>query len=116
MQNRLSSIANSLKKIVGDNNVLDQAVDRALYASDGETLDQSLPDLVVLPASSEEVQAVVKVAYQNKIPFTARGAGTGLSGGATTICGGISIVLTRMTKIIEIDPWQRPASVEAGAT
>ena len=87
-----SLIAQSLKNIVGANNVLEQRVDLALYAYDGEALDRAMPDLVVLPGNTTEVQAVVKAANQHKIPFTARGAGTGLSGGATTICGGISLV------------------------
>ena len=111
-----SSIAIALKNIVGKNNVLEQRVDLALYAYDGEALDKAMPDLVVLPANTAEVQAVVKAAHQHKIPFTARGAGTGLSGGATTIYGGISLVLSRMVKIINIDSENETALVESGVT
>ena len=109
-------IAGSLRKIVGENNVLIEPIDLALYACDGDTLDIARPDLVVLPASTQEVQAVVKIACAHGIPFTARGAGTGLSGGATTVCGGISLVLSRMTKIINIDAPNRIALVETGVT
>jgi len=116
MQDYPSSIVRSLKNIVGENNVLEQRIDRALYACDGETLDRSLPDLIVLPGNTEELQAVVKMARRYKMPFTARGAGTGLSGGATTVCGGISLVLSRMTKIINIDPENETALVESGVT
>lgn len=111
-----SLIASILKGIVGENNVLEQGIDLALYACDGETLDSARPDLVVLPGNTQEVQAVVQTARRHKVPFTARGAGTGLSGGATTICGGISIVLSRMTKIINIDPENQTAVVESGVT
>ncbi len=109
-------IADQFKSIVGVDNVLSQHIDLALYDCDAETLDSSIPDLVVLPGNTKEVQAIVKIANSHGVPFTARGAGTGLSGGATTVCGGISIVLTRMTKILNIDPVHHTASVEAGAT
>ncbi|HEY9711913.1 MAG TPA: FAD-binding protein, partial [Chroococcales cyanobacterium] len=111
-----SSIIAALVKIVGDNYVLSDKVDLAVYESDAETLDVARADAVVLPASTEEVAAVVKLAHQHKIPFTARGAGTGLSGGATTVHGGISIVLSRMTKIIAVDPVDRVACVQTGVT
>ncbi len=110
------AIAKNLRSIVGKNNVLIEPIDLALYGCDGETLDTVRPDLVVLPASIKEVQAVIKIAREHRIPFTARGAGTGLSGGATTVCGGISLVLSRMTKIINIDADNRIASVETGVT
>jgi hypothetical protein len=110
------AIALTLKNIVGGNNVLIESVDRALYACDGEMLDLASPDLVVLPANTEEVQAVVKIARQHRVPFTARGAGTGLSGGATTVCGGISLVLSRMTKIIKVAAEDQTALVETGVT
>lgn len=105
-----------LAGIVGEYHVLSSDVDLALYDSDAETLDQARPDFVVLPGSTEEVSAVVKTAARYKIPFTPRGAGTGLSGGATTVCGGISLVLTRMNRIISIDPDERTAHVEVGVT
>src|SRR3984957_9271059 len=111
-----STIAHTLKKIVGSDNVLVDKVDRALYTCDGETLDQAMPDLVVLPRSTKELQAVIKAAYNQKIPFTARGAGTGLSGGATTVCGGISLALSRMTNIIKIDHENEIVVVESGIT
>ena len=105
-----------LNRIVGKHNVLSDQVDLSVYECDGETFDVARPDFVVLPGSSDEVAAVVKLANRHKIPFTPRGAGTGLSGGATTIRGGISLVLSRMTKILQIDPQERLAVVEVGAT
>jgi len=109
-------IAYKFKSIVGEDNVLWQPIDRALYGCDAETLDSAIPDLVVLPGNTQQVQDVVRIANEYGIPFTARGAGTGLSGGATTVCGGMSLVLTRMTKIIDIDPESRIAVVETGVT
>lgn len=111
-----STIENQLRDIVGDKYVLSSRVDLAVYECDGLTLDVASPDLVVLPKSTEEVAAVMALAFANKIPVSARGAGTGLSGGATTVFGGISLVLTRMTKILSIDALDRVAVVQVGAT
>lgn len=103
-----------LRAIVGDDYVLTSVVDLSCYESDGETLDVAIPDLVVLPGSSKEVREVILVANRAGVAFTPRGAGTGLSGGATTVFGGISLVLTRLTKIISIDPDNFVAHVEVG--
>jgi len=105
-----------LKAIVGEDNVLFEPEDLLVYECDAETLDTALPDVVVLPGSTEEVRDVVKLAASMGIPITPRGAGTGLSGGATTISGGISLVLTRMTRILAIDPADSIAVVQVGAT
>jgi len=102
--------------VVGADYVLHERVDLAVYECDAETLDVARPDLVVLPASTEEVAAVVRIANKYGVSFCPRGAGTGLSGGATAITGGISLVLTRMTKIMEIDAIDRIAVVQTGAT
>ncbi len=114
--NEIKQLKEELAKIVGEYHVLSSDVDLALYESDAETLDTAKPDLVVLPASTEEVQEIVKLANRYKMPFTPRGAGTGLSGGATTIYGGISLVLTRLNKILEIDPDEQLAHVQVGVT
>ena len=73
-----------------------------------------MPDAVVLPATNDEVAAVVKLAARHHIPVVPRGAGTGLSGGAVTIRGGIALQLTRMRQILEIDPAGQTALVEPG--
>lgn len=111
-----ATLASRLKSIVGPDHVLTDRVDLAVYECDAETLDVARPDIVVLPASTDEVASVVKIAAELRLPFTARGAGTGLSGGATTVSGGIALVLTRMTSIIEIDPYEQLAVVQVGAT
>lgn len=114
--NEIKQLEAELAKVVGEYHVLSSAVDLALYESDAETLDMARPDLVVLPGSTEELCEVIKLANKYKVPFTPRGAGTGLSGGATTVYGGISLLLTRMNKIIKIDPDEQIAHVEVGVT
>jgi glycolate oxidase len=109
-----SELIAELKYVVGENYVLSSDVDLAVYECDAETLDIARPDLVVLPASTEQVQACVQIANKYNVPFTPRGAGTGLSGGATTVAGGISLVLTRMSGIIEIDKENMVAHVQVG--
>src|SRR5690606_25604048 len=113
---RNTELEQRLKAIVGDEYVLTEPEDLLVYECDAETLDTALPDIVVLPATTEEVRDVVMVASEFKTPITPRGAGTGLSGGATTVSGGISLVLTRMTKILSIDAADAVAVVEVGAT
>ncbi len=109
-------LEHELVAVVGRQNVLSSPVDLAVYECDGETLDTARPDLVVLPGNTEEVSEVIKLANRYKVPVSPRGAGTGLSGGATTIMGGISLVLTRMKKILDIDPDNLTATVEVGVT
>jgi hypothetical protein len=78
------------------------------YECDGLTNFRVLPGAVVLPRSTEQVQAVIRICAKHGIPFVARGAGTGLSGGALPAEGGIVISFARMTRILEIDiPNQR---------
>jgi glycolate oxidase len=73
------------------------------YECDGLTGQRVVPALVALPGTVEEVQAVVRVCNEERIPFVARGAGTGLSGGALPVAEGIVISLARLTRILEID-------------
>ena len=73
-----------------------------------------MPDVVVLPASTDEVSRVVKLAQREDVPVVGRGSGTGLSGGAVASLGGIQLVLTRMKRILEVDSDNRLAVVEPG--
>ncbi len=114
LTNSYHQLEQELVAVVGRENVLSSQVDLAVYECDGETLDTARPDLVVLPGNTDEVSAAVKLANRYKVPLSPRGAGTGLSGGATTIMGGISLVLTRMKKILNVDPENFTATVEVG--
>ena len=85
-----------------------------VYECDGLTGHRAVPELVVLPGSTEEVQTVVRACYRERVPFVARGAGTGLSGGATPLAGGVVVSLARMNRIIEIDLGSQRVVVEPG--
>jgi glycolate oxidase len=84
------------------------------YECDGLTGHRVVPALVALPGSVEEVQAVVRICNEERIPFVARGAGTGLSGGALPVAEGIVISLARLTRILEIDVARGCVVVEPG--
>ncbi len=106
-------IITELKSLLGPQYVMDQLEDRICYSFDA-TFRDFPPDVVVKPGSVEEIAAIIKLAGQYDIPVTARGAATGLSGGSVPVKGGISLVLTRLNRIIEIDTANRMAVVEAG--
>src|SRR5437588_6965237 len=84
------------------------------YECDGLTGHRVIPALVALPGSVEEVQAVVRLCDEERIPFVARGAGTGLSGGALPVAEGIVISLARLTRILEVDVERGCVVVEPG--
>src|SRR6202165_832935 len=107
-----TSVIEELRRIVGREFVIDSANDLRIFERDA-SIEGSLPDAVVLPSTTEQVAAVIKVAAKHRIPVVPRGAGTGLSGGAVTIRGGIALQVTRMRRI-EIDPVAQTAMVEPG--
>ena len=86
------------------------------YECDGLTGRRVVPALVALPSTAAEVQAVVRICNDVEIPFVARGAGTGLSGGALPVADGIVISLARMTQVLEIDVDAGYVVVEPGVT
>src|SRR6478752_5898536 len=86
------------------------------YECDGLTGRRVVPALVALPASTAEVQAVVRICNDEHIPFVARGAGTGLSGGALPVADGIVISLARMNRVLSIDVDRGEVVVEPGVT
>lgn len=94
--------------------ILDREVDRMTYDADAVTLEKFRPALVLLPTTSEQVSAILKVAHANRFPVVTRGAGTGLSGGALALEGSILLVTVRMNRILEIDTRERWAIVEPG--
>src|SRR5204863_6736231 len=85
-----------------------------VYECDAYTLEKNLPNFVVLPRSTEEVVAIVKLCAKQDIPFIPRGAGTSLSGAVLAVTGGVMITLSRMSKILTVDYRNRRALVEAG--
>lgn len=104
----------ALRKIVGDANVLTDP-DSIGIASCDETEDLCFPpDVVVRPANAQEISEILKFANEEMIPVTPRGGGTGLSGGALPVFGGIALVMDRFNKILEIDRENFFVITEAG--
>jgi glycolate dehydrogenase FAD-linked subunit len=103
-----------LEAIVGPGGVLSDPDELMVYESDGLTLFRALADFVLFPTSAEHVAAIVKLANREKLPFVARGAGTGLSGGCLPAEGGIVISLMRMNRVLEVDYDNQIAVVEPG--
>ncbi|MEN3300928.1 FAD-linked oxidase C-terminal domain-containing protein [Pseudonocardia sp.] len=101
---------------VGAENIVDDPVRRRAYECDGLTGYRVVPDMVLLPRTAEEVAASVRVCHEHGIPFVARGAGTGLSGGALPVADGVVISLARLKRVLEVDPENRRAVVEPGVT
>ncbi len=102
-----------LSRIVGSKGVLSNSDDLMLYEYDGLSVER-LPDAVVFPTETEQVVALVKLACEKGLPIVARGAGTGLSGGAVAAQGGLVIAFARMKKILEIDLENERAVVQPG--
>ncbi|MBI1941582.1 MAG: FAD-binding protein [Acidobacteria bacterium] len=108
-----SPLVRDLARIVGSDAALWRPEDLMLYEYDALS-SATQPQAVVFPTRTEQVVGVVKMASQAKLPIVARGAGTGLSGGAVITEGGIVIVTSRMKKILEIDLENRRARVQPG--
>jgi len=108
------AVALELRALLGEAFVLSRPEQLRVYDCDGLTGWRAQPALVVLPGSTEEVQAVVRLCHREGIPFVARGAGTGLSGGALPVADGVVISLARLNRIIEIDLDSQRVVVEPG--
>ena len=107
------SIKQELVSIVGPDRATDRPEDLVAHSYDAHT-EEHLPDFVLFPLSTEEVSSIMKVAFRKTIPVTARGSGTNLAGGSVPLKGGIVLALSRMDKILEIDPENRIARVQPG--
>jgi glycolate oxidase len=106
-----------LRAIVGDGNVLDgDRIEESYTHDESLTTPAEAPEFVVRAASTAQVSRLLAFANQHRIPVTTRGAGTGLSGGATPRRGGILLSLERMNRILEIDEANHVAVVEPGVT
>jgi len=107
------ALIKALAKVVGRGNVLASPLDLVAYSYDA-TGKRSLPDVVVFPNSTAGVSAVMKVAYREKVPVVARGAGTNLTGGTIASRGGIILELSRLNRILYIDTARHRVVVEPG--
>jgi glycolate oxidase len=105
-----------MRAICGTRHVITDPLELRTYECDGLTSHRAVPALVVLPGTAEETAQVVRACADREVPFVARGSGTGLSGGALPHEDGVLIVMSRMRRILEIDPVSRRAIVEPGVT
>ena len=96
-------IVQEFRAIVGQRGLITSAEELHTYECDALTNFRVMPLGVLLPESTEQVQAIVRICHRERIPFVARGSGTGLSGGALPVENGVVISLTRMNRILEID-------------
>lgn len=103
----------ALNRLIGKENVLSALEDRICYAYDG-TKQKYIPDVVVRPRSTQHVSNVLRFANEQEIPVYPRGAGSGLTGGAVPVQGGIVLDFTQMNKILELVPEDLTATVEPG--
>lgn len=108
------SIVAEFQSLVGADNVISGAAELLVYECDAYTLEKRPPQVVVLPQTTDEVSAVLKVCRRENLPIIPRGAGTSLSGTVLAVTGGVVIALTRMTRILNVDVRNRRALVQAG--
>ncbi len=110
-------IVAALRAIVGEGNVLFDDAEAMEAFSHDEIPDvqyRHMPEVVIKPGSAEEIAAVMKLANERNVPVTPRGAGSGLSGGAVPVCGGIVLSVERMNRILEIDKANMVVVAEPG--
>ncbi|HWE13424.1 MAG TPA: FAD-linked oxidase C-terminal domain-containing protein [Solirubrobacteraceae bacterium] len=105
-----------LQEICGREFVLTHQHELATYRSDGLLHYRQVPVAAVLPATAEEVRNVVQACFDAGVPWVARGAGTGLSGGALPVVDGVLIVLSRLRRILSVDLENARVVVEPGVT
>ena len=104
-----------LRRICGADAVLAGKDETLVYECDAFTFQKRHPEVVVLPSTTEQVSAVVRLCSKYGVPFIGRGAGTGLAGGTLAVEGGVIIAVTKMKRIKEVDLRNRRMVVEAGA-
>jgi glycolate oxidase len=109
-----AELASALREILPAEAVVDREEALSVYESDGLTAYRRTPFVVALPDGIDQVQAVMRLCADAGVPVVARGAGTGLSGGALPHEAGVLLVLSRMQRILEVDPDLRVARVEPG--
>src|SRR5882757_1808402 len=105
-----------LRGIVADSGVLQYALELLTYECDALPHLRETPAAVVLPSSTAQVQAIVRLCAREGVPFVARGHGTGLSGGALPVAGGLVIALSRLNRIVNVDIENQRVTVEPGVT
>lgn len=109
-----AEVLRTVRAALGVNDLLLRPEHTLPYECDGSTAYRSAPEAVALPRTTEQVAALVRACRASRTPFTARGAGTGLSGGATPLEGGLVISLAAMNRVLDVDPRERTARCQTG--
>jgi glycolate oxidase len=112
----VTGFVDRLRAICGPANVLTDRHELRTYESDGLLQYAELPRVAVLPGDAGEVAAVVRACHEERVPWVARGSGSGLSGGALPVQDGVLIVLTRLRRILEVDLANQRVVCEPGVT
>jgi glycolate oxidase subunit GlcD len=110
----VDTLIENLRSIVGRDSVLTEPDELLVYECDGLPQHKRRPRAVVFPASTEEVASVLRLLAREGVPFSPRGAGTGLSGGALALDSGVVIELARMRRLLKLDRENRLAVVQTG--
>jgi glycolate oxidase len=107
-------VISRLRAALPEASVLYDPEDTRPYECDGLSAYRALPGVVALPANEDQVRQVLRICHELKVPVVARGAGTGLSGGALPLPEGVLLSLAKMNRILALDPLSRTARVEPG--
>lgn len=110
----VAALLDELSSVLPADGMLARASELLVYDHDGSTLHGARPSAVVLPRTREQVVACVRACHRHGVPFVARGAGTGLSGGAMALDGAVVIGLNRLDRVLAVRPDDRLAVVEPG--
>lgn len=112
----MTNIKTKLEKILPQENILSEEEELYVYSQDSANIDvdSKLPDVVVFPQNVEQVQEIIKLANEYQIPVIARGAGTNMVGACVSLCGGIILNMSKMNKILEINPDNMTVKVQSG--
>ncbi|MDN5939625.1 MAG: FAD-binding protein [Salinisphaera sp.] len=109
-----SELVRALQQLLPADAVLHEAEDLRPFECDGLSAYRELPMIVVLPDTISQVQAIMRLCLREQLPVVARGAGTGLSGGALPLANGVLLSLSKFSRILDIDPSNRTATMQPG--
>ena len=107
-------LSTELRRLLPREAVIADPASLSVYECDALSAYRQPPKVVVLPRTAEEVRAILRLCHRLRVPIVARGAGTGLSGGALPHAEGVLLSLTRLNRILNVDPVNRTATVEPG--
>lgn len=114
LKHNKQALANLFAAVMPVENILTEKEDLRPFECDGLSAYHNLPLLVVMPENKQQIQAILKICHEQQVPVVARGAGTGLSGGALPLSNGVLLSLAKLNQIIEVDPITQIARVEPG--